>query len=379
MPNVNLSDRRPRIGVNLLALMPDEVVTGTGRYIQFLLKALVLRDRFDLILFCPQGRSEWDLNPPVVEIVSVPKLRNVFARTAYEQTVFPVVAMRHDIDLLFSPNYVSPLWGAFKRVFTIHDMYAWQIPWSMRRGTRINRRLMVPASIVCSHAVIAVSINTAEDVRRAVPMAARKLRVIHEACTLDADGLYREQENSLVLQTQPFVLMVANVTPNKDIETVAAAAVLLRDRGRTCPTYVVGRDSQGLMARAIVCNDATGVLVPLGEVDDRTLRAYYRHALCTVHASAYEGFGLPVLEAQALGSPVVCTRRGALPEVAGDGALYFDYGDSAQLVRAIEFLMDNPREREALISRGVSNVRRFSWDRAAEETEALFMESLSLR
>lgn len=172
--------------------------------------------------------------------------------------------------------------------------------------------------------------------------------------------------------------MVTNITPNKDIETVAAAAVQLRERVRTCPIYIVGRDPRSLMARAIDRDAAAGALAPLGEVDDRTLRAYYRHALCTVHPSAYEGFSLPVLEAQALGSPVVCTRRGALPEVAGEGALYLDYGDSAQLVQAIESLLDNPREREALIFHGESNVRRFSWDRAAEGTETLFKEVLGL-
>lgn len=367
--------RRPRIGVNLLGQMPGEI-TGTGRYADSLLKALARRNKIDLVLFCPEGRSQFKAEAPVLKIVPAPTLRNIFARTVYEQTLFPAMAARHNIDLLFSPNYVSPLWGPFKRIVTVHDMYPWRIPWSVRLGTRLHRRAMLPASVLCCHAVIAVSENTAKDIREVIPKGRTRVHVIHEACTFDVGKPESGWEELPPPRTQPYILMVANINPNKNIGAVAAAAVRLRERGRACPIYVIGRDPRGLMAHAIEQHGAAGVLVPVGEVGDQTIRAYFRHALCTVHASAYEGFGLPVLEAQALGSPVVCTRRGALPEVAGDGALYFDYGNPAQLAEVIEFLLDNPGEREALALRGRANVKRFSWDRAAEETETLFSQVL---
>ena len=129
------SQRRPRIGVNLLDQMPGQI-TGLGKYADSLLQALIRRGNVDLVLFCPEGSSRFEARAPVLEIAATPKLRNIYARTAYEQTFFPVLVARHRIDLLFSPSQVSPLWGPFKRVMTIHGMYPWRIPWNMRWGTR---------------------------------------------------------------------------------------------------------------------------------------------------------------------------------------------------------------------------------------------------
>lgn len=368
--------RRPRIGINLLRQMPGDV-TGTSRYTDSLLDALIRRKDLDLIVFCPTGRVEIGPTSPILKVVPTPKIKNAFLRTAYEQSLFPLLAASFRLDALFSPNYVSPLWGPFKRVMTIHDMYAWQIPWSVRLGTRLHRRLLVPPSAFRCHAIVAVSENTAHDIRTAFPWATSKIHVIHEACTFDVECTVSKPLDLSPPQRQPYVLMVANVEPNKDIETVAAAARQLQDSNLNCPIYVIGADPQSLMAQAIERYGAAGALVPVGRVDDQTLHAYFRYALCTIHPSAYEGFGLPVLEAQALGSPVICTRRGALPEVAGSAALYFDYGNPKQLAEAIRYLLNNPAQCEALATRGIKNVKRFSWDRAAAETVALLQNVLN--
>jgi glycosyltransferase involved in cell wall biosynthesis len=111
----------------------------------------------------------------------------------------------------------------------------------------------------------------------------------------------------------------------------------------------------------------------LGEVSPEELAALYQGAVATINPSIYEGFGLPVLEAQALGVPVISSRGGSLPEVAGDGALYFSHDSPAELGAAMESLLDEPARRVDLIELGAENVARFSWDRAADETAAVLI------
>ena len=130
----------------------------------------------------------------------------------------------------------------------------------------------------------------------------------------------------------------------------------------------IGDDPRGLLAAAVRRHNAEGLIQSRGRVSRHDLEEAYRDALCIVHPSFYEGFGLPVLEAQSIGCPVVCSTAGALPEVAGKGALFFDPKSSADLAQALVEMRDNVVLRRQLIRRGLENIGRFSWERCAKET-----------
>ena len=106
-------------------------------------------------------------------------------------------------------------------------------------------------------------------------------------------------------------------------------------------------------------------LRPLGRVSDAELRALYEGALCLVFPSRYEGFGLPPVEAMWCGCPVIASRAGAVPEVCGDAALWFDAAQPESLGAAISRLADDTSLRESLVSAGRLRVRQFSWEQAA--------------
>jgi glycosyltransferase involved in cell wall biosynthesis len=101
-----------------------------------------------------------------------------------------------------------------------------------------------------------------------------------------------------------------------------------------------------------------------------------RNALIFAFPSVYEGFGLPVIDAQARGVPVACSAVAAVPEVAGDGALYFDPHSIPEMAGALRRCFDEPALRRDLIERGYENVRRFSWERAAEQTLGVYRDAL---
>jgi glycosyltransferase involved in cell wall biosynthesis len=120
--------------------------------------------------------------------------------------------------------------------------------------------------------------------------------------------------------------------------------------------------------------DLSGSVVLTGHTPDEHIPGLYAHASMLVMPSLYEGFGFPVLEAMAVGTPVVCSNTSSLPEVAGDAALFFPPEDHTTLARAMEDVIQNPSVRQELRSKGLAQARQFTWQRAADQTIAIYRE-----
>ncbi|CAN5255327.1 hypothetical protein BH11ACT5_BH11ACT5_22770 [soil metagenome] len=154
-----------------------------------------------------------------------------------------------------------------------------------------------------------------------------------------------------------YVLCVGNLTPNKNLVPVVTALAASGIR-----VVVVGAGGASNVYAQQAGLDIAGVELA-GRVTDGELAALLRGATALVFPSLYEGFGLPIVEAQALGCPVIASDRASIPEVAGDGALYFDALDPAQAVALVQSL--GADTREALQQRGYANVAHFTWDATA--------------
>lgn len=360
-------DGQPTIGVNLLFARRG-AITGPGNYAWSSIRALSRLKRFRLLVYTQGDVSRPDLGPSV-KIAPGPVFSSRATRVMYEQVWLPLRAWRDGVDLLFSPGFVSPLWGRSKRVVTVPDMYYQKFPSFVTLGQRFYWRLMVPLSIRRAHVVITISRNTANDILAVMPYARRKLTVIYPGPTLDRSDRVSGSHPPVA---GPYALVVANITPNKNVETLAAAVAQLKASGFPCAVYVIGEDQTALLASAIERNNISGLLRHIGRVDRETLIAYYKHATCVIHPSIYEGFGLPILEAQAMGVPLISTRGGALPEVAGNGAMYFDHDSADELARALRHIFQSPDLRSDLVSRGNHNLSRFSWEESGHTLAKTF-------
>ncbi|MFD0390990.1 glycosyltransferase family 4 protein [Tistrella bauzanensis] len=184
-------------------------------------------------------------------------------------------------------------------------------------------------------------------------------------------------DRAMITVAEPFVMMVASVLPHKSPRMVVDAAATLW-HGAGIRTVILGTDPRGALAQTLTAAGNTGIVCLYG-VPTPVLAAYYRRALCLVMPSEYEGFGLPILEAQTSGCPVITTRRGALPEVAGDAAIFVEPGNAAAMADAVLGLYRDTAARAALVARGLPNAARFSWERAAERTAAIFDDCLARR
>ena len=365
-----MSSDRLRVGVNLLFLEPGRR-SGTATYSWALLDELADLDELDLVLFVQDGHVPDPRLAERCEVVSCPKFSGVIRRVAWEQLRLPSVARRHEIDVMFSTGYVSPLRGQYAKVTTVHDLYYARWPQAVPFVRRWYYRIFIRASVRVCDRIIAVSETTRDDLAMLLPASVGKTAVIHEA----ARATLREATPTLPDVEGPYFLVVASVTHNKNLTTVIVAAAEMNRRGVTAPVYVVGEDPYGLLATALAEHEAHGMVHMVGEVDDAELAGWYRGATAVIHPSRYEGFGLPALEAQAMGAPLISSRGGALPEVAGAGALFFDHERPGELVDAMTRVLDDPALRAELIEAGYHNLARFSWTDAATSTARVLSEA----
>ena len=171
-----MSIERPLIGINLLYVRPG-YLGGTVRYAHELLRHLVRCDRYRWIIYVQAGA--FPVSDP--ELAKVPRKEfrirgGLVGRVFVEHIVLPAVARQDRIDLLFSPGFISPLWGDFCKVVTVHDLYYRRFPKFVRFWQRIYWSLFMPASLRAVNAVIADSDSTMSDLVAAFPWAKSKVR-----------------------------------------------------------------------------------------------------------------------------------------------------------------------------------------------------------
>ncbi|HZR96885.1 MAG TPA: glycosyltransferase family 1 protein [Gaiellaceae bacterium] len=256
-------------------------------------------------------------------------------------------------DALHCPTYYAPLRPTLPTVVTVHDLAVLRHPEAFGRWTRSYVPHAIPHMVRAASRVIAVSQFTAGEVERLLRVPRERIRVVpNAAASVFAPGGERADGD--------YVLAVGTLEPRKNldraIEAAARAGVELR---------VVGAAGWGGV-------EARGAHVRwLGRVDDAELARLYRGAACLVYPSLYEGFGLPVLEALACGTPVVTSRGGATEEVAGGAAVLVDPLDVVSIADGIAAAASRADELRTL---GLERARAFSWDDTAARTRAIYKE-----
>jgi glycosyltransferase involved in cell wall biosynthesis len=285
--------------------------------------------------------------------------------------------------LLHSLDHVSPAWGPWRSVVTLHDLAFLLYPATHTPASRAYYAA-TGESVRRAERVIAVSQRTASDAVRLLGVDPSRIRVVHEAA---APGYFpRPREHLPMLAerlgfdpdpTRPYVLFVGTLEPRKNVTLLIEAFAELR-RHLDAQLLIVG--ARGWLDEPIFAaharsgvGNAARFLGSLGEED---LAVLYSHAGVFVLPSLYEGFGLPVLEAMACGTPVVCSNAGPLPEVAGDAALLLKPEDPRVWAATMLGVLTNSADSTELRRRGFLRTQIVSWDLAARATREVYHEAL---
>ncbi len=287
---------------------------------------------------------------------------------------------RGDVDLFHVPSFADPARIDGPVVFTVHDLTFLTHPHFHVPANRNQCMLSTLRAIERGAAVIAVSAATAREVRRWFDLSPERLRVVHEAASDAFAPLVGEERRAAARSLRdrfgldgPFILSVGTLEPRKNVGRLVAACEgldrALRDR---TPLVLVG--GAGWKRGAVQRGDWPGFVRRLGAVDEEDLVALFNQASVVAYPSLVEGFGLPVLEAMACGTPVLTSNCSSLAEVAGDAAVCVDPTDVLAIRDGLKSLLLDASLRERCRDAGLKRAASFSWRRAADETIAFYRE-----
>ncbi len=284
----------------------------------------------------------------------------------------PHFLARERIDLFHGTNYALPyFWGGTHYVATIHDIAFVRVPRTFSLLHRTYLRSLVSFGVRRADHIIVGSNDAKDDLARMTGVGSTRVSVIHhgieDSYSADANDSYLERVRGELGLPLRYVLHVGVVEKKKNIETLLKACTpLVRERVLDA-VVLAGRDGRGAddvrrMAHQLNIKSNT---MFLGYVAQDLMRGLYSLASVLVFPSWFEGFGLPVLEAMACGTPVVASNSSSIPEVAGDAALLFPPEAPDALQDALRAILLSVELRNRLRARGLSRAAAFSWDESA--------------
>ncbi|MBP9760753.1 MAG: glycosyltransferase family 4 protein [Candidatus Magasanikbacteria bacterium] len=298
-----------------------------------------------------------------------------------EQVSFSHIIKKEQVDLMHFPHWNVPLLYNDPFIVTIHDliMYHFPRPEATTLGPakfwlkdKVHRQVVKHAVNKAKHSIV-TSEFTKHDVHTTLGVPHNRMTVTYQApFPISSSPLPKETIHRYGIY-KPYILYVGAAYPHKNIETLVDAwQQYVEEYGDTYNLVLAGKKNyfyERLLSRI---GDVPSITFT-DFVEDDVLDVLYREAHAFVFPSLYEGFGLPPLEAIARGIPVLASSHTCLPEVLGEAALYVDAQSTEQLVSGIHTILTDEYVRSSLMQQGREELKRYSWQRLAEETYGVYM------
>ncbi|MEE8391496.1 MAG: glycosyltransferase family 1 protein [Anaerolineae bacterium] len=353
---------------------------GVHQYIYHLLRRLESNGDDELRYTVLLGEGEL---PPDVALASLQSrwpTSRAAVRVLWEQLVQPWTLRQIEADLVHGPVFIGPLLAPCPIVITIHDLSFIRFPDLFRPANRLYLTVLTRLSARRARRLIAVSAHAAAETAQLLGVPSERIDVVYHG----VDPAFRPLSANQVAAfrqrqglPERFVLFVGTLEPRKNLVRLIEAFARIHN-GRTKLMLVGGKGwlYDELFARVQGLGLEDAVVFP-GYVMNDDLPLWYNAATVLAYPSVYEGFGLPVLEAQACGTPVLTSNVSSLPEAAGDGALMVDPYDVDALAVGLNQMLTDEALRCELQERGLIHARQFSWPRAAQETARVYRQALA--
>jgi len=395
-----------RIGVNGYFLR--EPWTGMGNHLSHLLTALDAREagdeRYELLVPRFPGETSrigggtgstraaplTDLGPLTrrftateSRIVGPRRLPVQLSKLWWEQAGIVLAGRRASIDLLHSPYWTNPLWSPWPTVVTVHDVIQLVLPEYRALARQRVYFGLVTRALRHATAIITVSECSRQDLVRTVGVPIERVFVVENAISERlapvTDEAMLDGVRARYGLTEPFVLYLGANDLRKNVNRlIRAYAALPRSLRDAYQLVVAGRQwphdhplypDPKLVVQELGLGDR---VVFTGGILEAEKAALLSAATVFAFPSLYEGFGLPVLEAMACGTPVLTANGSSLPEVTGDAALLVDPASVEAIVGGLAELLESPALRRDLAERGLARAARYRWSEVAERTVAVY-------
>lgn len=351
-------------------------IDGTRVYIHNLLKHFGKLDLTSNFFIYHRGDFNPELAPPQFPNYRIKKIKSPFFWT---QARFAAEIARDGADVLWMPMHNIPFFRRrkMKTVVTIHDLAFKYFPRYFTLKDRIKLNFLAGLAIQKSDKIIAVSESTKKDILKFYPETKEdKIKVIYHGFDrelFENESLIKNKNTVLsgfkILNSR-FILYVGAIQPRKNLVNLIRAFEDVKKNNPDLKLVIAGEKAwlwQSVIdarENSLFRND----IILTGKLGFKETAVLYKSAALFVFPELYAGFGIPILEAMAAGTPVIAAANSSLPEAGGLAALYFQSEDRKDLAKKIRRVLDDEGLRKDMIARGKIQIKQFSWEKCACET-----------
>ena len=276
----------------------------------------------------------------------------------------------YSVDALFVSAHVVPLIHPKKTFVVIHGLEYEIVNESYSGWSRFYMRWSIKMACRWSERIIAVSKNTKKDLIELYKIPEDKIEVIYEGVSKNFQfpiSNFQSNLNDKISNYKPYLLFIGRLEKRKNVKGIIEAYEILKEK-YDIPHSLVLAGSPGYGYDIIKLKiDNSLKIIKLGYIEESEKNKLIANADMFLFPTFYEGFGLPVLEAQTLGVPVVTSNVSSLPEVGGESVAYCNPQEPMSIAAAIHKIIKDESYKEFLIKKGYENVKRFDWKKCAEE------------
>ncbi len=373
-----------KIGIDCRTILhpSSENLAGISHYVYFLTDALVKHRNVHWVLFFDaslRGKTR-HFERRNTECVFV---KNAGRVPISHHVRFAALVKKHRVDVFHGPANILPLTYGGASVVTIHDLAIYFHPEWFPGNQGFATKVLVPKSIKKARAVIAVSQSTKDSLVARFKTNAQKIHVVYEGFTprqqktLAQESLWEEWNNQFLLEDTPYVLFLGTIEPRKNlVRLIKAFNLVLAKNPRLQNHQLILAGQRGWKYEEVmrqVARSAFGHRIKLlGYVSHADKLQLMRNAKLFVFPSLWEGFGLPVVEAMSLGTPVVTSNVSSLPEIVGRSAVTVNPESVQAIAKGIVSVLTSPARQKRMAIAGKRRAKRFTWERAAAETMEIY-------
>ncbi len=372
-----------KIGINLLYINP-KLAGGSVTYALKLVKEISLLDQKNKYVIYINKECK-DINFEVgnnfeIRVLNF-KYSSVYLRYFWEQIILPFYIFKDKIDLLHSLGYVTPLFTNAKKVVSILDINYKGHSNNMSPSKRFLLGSMVNLSAIFSNKIITISEFSKEQIVKYTKVKRDKIIVTLLSGSTDSYLDENTKTNSFLQKYKidtDYIIAFSSTSLHKNLERLIVAAQGILNEKSNLKLVLVGHQNRSQnIINCIKKFELIDKVIFTGFVPDEDINPLLSNAKIFAFPSLYEGFGIPLLDAQACKVPVISSNAGSLPEVGGKELVYFNPYSINEIKNAISYILDDDSITEYIVKKGLENRSKFSWNNTAQQTLDVYSKVLN--
>jgi glycosyltransferase involved in cell wall biosynthesis len=344
--------------------------SGIETFLSSLLISWPIDRRDELVIFANQESAKFFPALPANIKLRVKNFKNLsrLQLFIYQQIGLPLTLWREKFDILFCASLLGP-WIYPKKIITIHDAAPFVLKEENSTLGKIFWQINLFFARFTSLKIITVSQFSHDELTKYLKIEAKKIAIIY-----NGSPDYKPAEdtaNNSQIPDGKYLLAVGNARPRKNLERLIKAFKILEPQIPDLKLVIVGKNDWRMEEITKSVGNLENKIIFTGFISEAEKQTLIKQASALVFPSVYEGFGLPIVEANVLGTPVVCSDIPSFREVAGESAVFFNPLDEQEMAAKISGLISNPELAATLSARGKVNAQRFNWVSSAQKLSAI--------